>query len=90
MPERKADDINTERLCADAYMPNAHARTVRIDADAGSRYAEKTIATMDAHACLLLFWLLLLLLWSNRCRKERRHRAGVEYMFGSILKTSQK
>ena len=26
MPERKADDISTERLCADAYMPNANAQ----------------------------------------------------------------
>jgi len=34
-------------LCADAYVHAA--RTIRIDADAGSRYAVETIATIDAH-----------------------------------------
>ena len=33
--------------------------------------------------------LFLMLFWSNTGRKERRHGAGVEYMLGSILKTSK-
>ena len=53
-------------------------------------YQYKELLQRSMHALVVdLFLLFFMLFWSNTGRKERRHRAGVEYMLGSILKTSK-
>jgi len=54
------------------------------------RQKSAELAKTMSHALVVdLFLLFFMLFWSNTGRKERRHRAGVEYMLGSILKTSK-